>query len=179
MIDERRARDIELLDKIDRLERSTFEGRIWRVVREGRDVLQGGPIAARWDPGLFDALYTSQEKDGAITEIHFHLSRQPVFPSKIDFYVHQLSFKSKKLLRLPDAGALKSLGINFDKYGEIDYARSQEIADAAYFLGFDAILAPSARYNCSNIIIFTDRVDPADLGAIDYQVIDWESWRKR
>jgi RES domain-containing protein len=58
---DRRARDLELLDALDKQPRLAFEGTAWRLVREGRDPLQGHPAGARWDPGAFDVIYTSLE----------------------------------------------------------------------------------------------------------------------
>jgi len=61
-VGERRARDPDLLDLLDAHEGIAFRGDVWRIVREGRDVLQGYPAAARWDPGTFEVLYTSLER---------------------------------------------------------------------------------------------------------------------
>jgi hypothetical protein len=33
--------------------------------------------------------------------------------------------------------------------------RTQEIADSAYFLGFDGLIAPGARWACLNLVLFT------------------------
>jgi hypothetical protein len=62
----RRARDLELLDALDAKERVPFEGIVWRIVREGRDPLQGYPSGARWDPGTFDVIYTSMAREGSL-----------------------------------------------------------------------------------------------------------------
>ena len=87
---ERRARDIALLDALDAHKGVSFSGSVWRIVRRERDALQGYKSAARWDPGTFDVLYTSLAREGALEEIHFHLSRQPVFPSKIQSVLHEI-----------------------------------------------------------------------------------------
>src|SRR5712691_11506803 len=99
MNDGRKARDPELLDEIDKFARTVFEGRVWRVVRESRDVLQASPVRARWDPGTFDVLYSSLDREGALEEVYFHLSRQPVFPS-VRFKIHRIRAGAKKILRL-------------------------------------------------------------------------------
>ena len=58
--------------------------------------------------------------------------------------------------------------------------RTQEIADAAFFLGFDGLIAPSARWPCSNFVLFTDRIPPGllDLAKTSEAPIDWSDWRK-
>ncbi|MBX9797038.1 RES family NAD+ phosphorylase [Sphingomonas sp.] len=176
MVD-RRARDLELLDSLDRHQGVAFRGEVWRIVRAGRDVLQGYPAGARWDPGRFDVLYTALERDGALAEIHFHLTRQPVFPSKLQSVLHRLSVSTRRTLKLADLGAIAELGVSADAYQSLDYAATQAIGDAAYFLGFDGILAPSARWPCQNLILFTDRLGPGDLEVVDGEPVDWAAWR--
>jgi len=36
-----------------------------------------------------------------------------------------------------------------------EYSRTQEIADAAFFLGFEGLIAPSAQWTDLNLILFT------------------------
>src|SRR5271168_4163692 len=98
----RTPRDPALLDALDAFDRVRWTGETWRVVRRGRDPLQGSASGGRWDPTLFDVLYTSLEEDGAVAEVHFHLSRQPVFPSKIKYGLHRIRAKTSKTLRLKD-----------------------------------------------------------------------------
>lgn len=175
---ERRARDHELLDLIDSHDGISFEGDVWRIVRAERDVLQGYPAGARWDPGTFDVLYTSLAREGVLAEIHFHLSRQPVFPSKLRSVLHRLSVRTTRTLKIADLEALEGLGVSRETYPSLTYDRCQEIGDAAQFLGFDGILAPSARWSCQNLVLFVDRFDPDDLQLVESEPIDWQAWRE-
>lgn len=179
--DSRRARDLRLLDRVDAYPRRAHAGILWRVVREGRDPLQGGRAASRWCNGEFDVLYTCLERDGAIAEIHALLSLQPVFPSKIAFQVHRLSVSVQQSLHLTDLPSLAKLGVDVDRYREREYTQTQGIADAAYFLGFDGLLAPSARWPCTNAILFTDRIEPACLAleGTEPDSVDWLDWLRR
>ena len=147
-------------------------------MRQGRDPLQGHPSAGRWDPGTFDVLYTSMEPDGAIAEIHFHLSRQPVFPSRLAYRLHEIAVRTTKTLHFADLSALVRLGVDRTRYREILYDRAQAIGDAADFLGFDGLIAPNARWPCQNLVIFTDRLAPTDLEVLSAVAIDWTVWRK-
>lgn len=176
---ERKARDLELLDALDAHQGVSFEGDVWRIVREQRDVLQGYPSAGRWDPGAFDVLYASLEPDGALAEVYFHLSRQPVFPSKLRSVLHRISVRTQRTLKLADLSAVAALGVSIETFGNLDYARTQEIADAADFLGFDGIIAPSARWSCQNLVLFTDRFSPGDLIVAESSDVDWNDWRSR
>ena len=174
---ERRARDLDLLDALDAHAGVSFEGEVWRIVREERDVLQGYPAGARWDPGTFDVLYTSLQREGALEEIHFHLSRQPVFPSKVRSVLHRISVRTERTLELVDLAAVEKLGVSVEDYGKLCYGRTQEISDAAAFLGFDGILVPSARWSCQNLVIFCDRFAPEDLTVVESTPVDWNAWR--
>src|SRR6202140_3867195 len=135
----RKPRDPALLDALDAFDRVRYTGDTWRVVRHGRDPLQGNASGGRWDPTLFDVLYTSLAPDGAVAEVHFHLSRQPVFPSKIRYGLHRIRVRTAKTLRLPTLDAMVALGVDPPRYREILYEPTQTIGDAAYFLGFHSI----------------------------------------
>ena len=176
MANGRPVRDHLLLDAIDALERKPFTETVWRVVRDGRDPAQGHPSGGRWDPGTFDVLYTALEADGAIAEAHFHLSRQPVFPSKLTYRVHELSAAADQTLHLADMSALVRLGVEEVRYAEVLYQHTQEIGDAAYFLGFDGIVAPSARWDCLNAVLFTDRIAPDRINPLKSKKINWARW---
>jgi hypothetical protein len=178
MTEGRRPRDLALLDALDRLERVSLNQTVWRAVRQGRDPLIGSAAAGRWDPGVFDVLYTAFERDGAIAELHFHLLRQPVFPSKVQFTVNEIEVRTSSTLRFADLNELNPLGVDIDDYAKILHARTQEIGDAAAFLGFDGIVAPSARWQCFKLVIFSDRIGPADIELKQSSVIDFASWRR-
>ena len=177
MSDGRKARDLELLDAIDKLARTAFEGQVWRVVRESRDVLQASPVGARWDPGTFDVLYTSLDRDGALEEVYFHLSRQPVFPS-IPFQVHRIRAGGGKILRLEQMQLLQQLGVDVNNYAIMDYSRTQAIADVAFFLGFDGLIVPSARSQFLNFVLFADRIEVTDIEVEQSEPVDWKAWRR-
>lgn len=183
-----RARDSSLLDALERIEPVELKGAIWRVVREGRDVLTASAAGGRWDDGTFDVLYTSKAADGAAAEIHYHLSRgQPVFPSKIMHRLYQLRLATKRVLLLPDLNAIAKLGVEITRYGSLsynerqqEYPRTQEVAEAAHFLGFDAVVAPNARWECLNVILFADRIGPDECEiAHDHGTIDWKRWLEK
>lgn len=178
--DPRKARDLSLIDAIDAFRREPFAQVVWRVTRQGRDPLQPGRSPSRWCNGSYDVLYTSLERDGAIAEIHALFNSQPVFPSKIVPLVHRIAVRAIETLRLADLATLAALGVDTARYREREYIRTQEISDAAYFLGFDGLLAPSARWECLNFIAFTDRIPPDRLMLENGvpEPIDWQTWRK-
>ncbi len=175
----RKPRDPELLDALDVFNRVRHTGETWRVVRHGRDPLQGSASGGRWDPTLFDVLYTSLTPEGAVAEVHFHLSHHPVFPSKIRHHLHRMRVATARTLKLRNLDAMVPLGVDPARYREILYEPTQAIGDAAYFLGFDSIIAPNARWSCNNLILFSDQIAPANLEVIESSEVDWAEWRKK
>ncbi|HUG62263.1 MAG TPA: RES family NAD+ phosphorylase, partial [Methylomirabilota bacterium] len=120
MVYARRRRDSALIDAIEAHKPVQFEGVAWRVVREGRSPLACARAGGRWDDGTFDVLYTAQERDGALAEMYFHLSRgQPVFPSQVRYGLHELKVSMERALKLVDLEALKALGLDTTRYGQL------------------------------------------------------------
>lgn len=176
----RRGHDDRLLDALDELDGQPFDGIIWRVVREGRSVFDGSRGAGRWNPANLSVLYSAKEADGAIAEIHFHLNRgQPVFPSKMRHNLFELNITTDRTLILASMAELVALGVEEAKYARMLYSRTQEIADAAAFMGFDGILSPSARFNCEILVLFLDSFNLENIKSISKTRIDWVNWRAK
>lgn len=178
-MDRRRALDDRLLDLIGAIEGQPFEGTMWRVVRTGRDVLDCSRGSGRWNTSDMSVLYGAAKRDGAIAEIHFHLSRgQSVFPSRMRHDVFELTIKTQHALILADMEQLKRLGVDDSRYRELLYTRTQEIGAAAAFLGFDGLIVPSARWDCRNIVLFLNAINLEEVRQISVQPVDWKTWRQ-
>jgi RES domain-containing protein len=176
----RRRHDDRLLDALAEFDPEPFSGTMWRVVRAGRPPLDGSRGSGRWNPASLSVLYGAQEADGAMAEMHFHLSRgQSVFPSRMRHLLFELRIRTTGSLVLANMDTLARLGVVPARYGEILYDRTQEIADAAFFIGYDGIIAPSARWACQNIILFLDRIALDDIEEVGSSPIDWNTWRAR
>ncbi len=180
MAEGRRVHDDRLLDALDALQGQAFDGTVWRVVREGRPVLDGSRGAGRWNPSHLSVLYATKEPDGAIAEIYFHLSRgQSVFPSKMRHNLFELKVTTDRTLILAHMADLVALGVEPSKYPALLYPRTQEIAAAAAFMGFDGITSPSARFDCENIVLFLDSFNLENIEIVSETSIDWADWRAK
>ncbi len=184
MLGPRRARDVGLLDALDAFESQTLDHEAWRIARLGGDPVQGHKSGGRWDPpDGFDVLYTALDPKGAKAEIFFHLNRAPVFPSSLRFLLHRLRVRTEKTLSIADLETLKRFGVDTDRFSEVGYrdavSRTQEIGDAAHFIGYDSLLVLSARHAGQNLVVFTDRVDlNKDLEVMESREVDWEAYRR-
>lgn len=167
-----------ILDALEAINPEAFRGEVWRVTWRGRDPLRGSAAPGRWNPeGEFDVLYTSLERDGALAEIGYRLSLEPVWPSRLAHDIHKIAVHSERTLRFANLDALAPLGVEIARYRFFEYAATQAIAAAAHFLEFDGLIVPSARFNCANLVLFTERA-PA-LALIESQPVDWNKWRNR
>lgn len=177
----RRVHDRSVLDALEKLDPEPFDSDVWRVARRGRDPLRGSSASGRWGaPGELEVLYTSEQRDGALAEVGFRLSLEPVWPSLIQHQIHILAVRAERTLRLADMSELENLGVDISRYETFEYGVTQAIAAAAHFLEFDGLLVPSARFACSNLVLFTDRVSHSGhLQLVSSEDVDWPDWRKK
>lgn len=183
----RPARDQRLLDSLEAVPPEPFSDTAWRVVRDGRNPRQcsavGGRWDNRWDDRTFDVLYTSSNADGAIAEMYFHLRRgQPVFPSQVHYRLFELSITLWCCLHFASLADIAALGLRSETFGQMSYAerkqeypRTQEIAEAAHFIGRDGLIVPSARSEWPNIVVFCDPAGPGAAEVVrDHGLVDWD-----
>jgi hypothetical protein len=176
----RRVHDRAILDALEAMEPLRFDGEVWRITRKGRDPLRGSSAHGRWSPaGEFEVLYTSLMRDGALSEIGFRLSLEPVWPSRLEHEMHEIKAQSARTLHIADVAALSALGVDAERYESFDYQATQAIAAAAHFLEFDGLKVPSARAPCANLVLFLDRVAVGvSLQLRNSDPVDWASWRR-
>lgn len=173
-----RIHDRTLLDALEALPAERFDGTVWRTTFASRDPLAGNFAGGRWDPPEeFEVLYTSLEPDGSMAEAYYHLSRAPVF-SSATVRLTRIRATLDRILNLSDHKLLLPLGIEDPLASQLDYSKSQAIGAAAYFLEFQAMLVPSARWPCQNLVLFLDRLDLNHaLAAEEQKDINWPAWR--
>src|SRR6516162_4107639 len=109
----RPVHDRSILDALEAIDPEPFSGEIWRVTRKGRESLRGSTANGRWSPsgGDFEVLYTSLERDGALAEIGYRLSLEPVWPSRIEHELHLIEVKTKRTLRFAALESMAPLGV--------------------------------------------------------------------
>lgn len=176
-----RRHDRDVLDALEAMEPEPFRGAVWRVTGRGRDPLRGSTAPGRWSPaGEFEVLYTSLEREGALAEIGYRLSLEPVWPSRMQHDVHRIAVAAERILRFPDVRALVPFGVDPARYSSFDYTATQALAAAAHFLEFDGIMVPSARSPTLHLVMFLGNVLAEDALLVEEtQPVDWEAWRRK
>lgn len=173
--------NLALVDRLAALPTDRFEGTVYRATRTTADPLAASISGGRWapppdgDPGTY-ILYTSLEQNGAIAEIASFLASLTPVPGARAIKVSSISVSAARTLRLSEID-LADLGVDLDHYGERDYEITQKIGSALAFLELDGFLAPSARWNCDNFMIFPENHSLGERLAINYETtIEWRSW---
>jgi RES domain len=177
----RRVHDRAILDALDAIDPMPFEGEVWRVISKGRDPLRGSSTHGRWSPnGEFEVLYTSLVREGALAEVGYRLSSEPIWPSRLQHEIHRIEVRTEKTLHIADLAALQSLGVDISNYQGFDYGMTQAITSAAHFLMFDGMLVPSARADYANLVLFLDR--PSEHGHLvvrQSEPVNWAAWKEK
>lgn len=168
--------DPDLLDQLDALPREAFDGEVFRGTRQNLDPLASSYSGGRWMQRDGAAvLYTSLAREGALAEISFHWGQLNPRPTK-PVMLHTLRVVAHRTLKLVRAD-LATLGVAESAYGGVNMPRTQEIGAAVEFLGCDGLIAPCARWNCDNLILFPDRMGiDATLEIVHSEAVDWATW---
>ena len=173
--------DPALLDRLSVLRSERFEGEVSRATRANADPVAASISGGRWAPPPdgdtgHSVLYTSLARDGAIAEIASFLAQLTPMPGPRHIKVTRLAVSTARTIRLvrTDLGAL---GVDLARYGERDYDRTQKIGAGLVFLGFDGLIAPSARWSCENLMIFGDNHALNEkLESLDEELVEWRGW---
>ena len=174
-----RVHDREMLDILEKRDARTFVGDVWRTVRSGRDPMRGSTGNGRWGAaGEFEVLYTACNRDGALAEVGYRMSLEPIWPSKIHHDVHRVQVELDRVLDLTNFALLAQFGIREDSFEGHQYEAEQAISAAARFLEFQAILVPNARYSGNNLVVYPDLEGAlSGLTQLESEQVDWDAWR--
>lgn len=176
-----RVHDRELLDMLEQRDSAPFQDEVWRVVRTRRDPMRGSTANGRWGAaGEFEVLYTACDRDGALAEIGYRMSLEPIWPSNIHHEVHRVDVTLDRVLDLTDFKLLAQFGIHEESYEGHRYDTEQAVSAAARFLELQAILVPNARYMGNNLVVYPDLHGALNgLTLIEGESVDWNDWRAR
>lgn len=170
--------DQDLIDRLAAYAPVRFSDVVFRATRLGLNGLTPSLAGGRWVPkDVTPVLYTSTVSDGALAEISYHLSLLTPRPSK-PVHVHRIQTTTCATLRLLKADLIE-LGVDWGMYGSLNYDRCQKIGAAVAFLECDGLIAPSARWECENLMIFASNHGIEQRLEIESTTaVDWIRWAK-
>ncbi len=172
--------DPTLLAGLDALEGRRFRGDVWRVTWATRNPLAVSSSGGRWSPeGRFDVLYTSLQENGALAEAYHHLSRAPVMSSS-HMLLNRLSVSLENILEL-DVDRLVAFGMEDPRASRPTSNLGQSIGEAAFMLDYHGLIVPSARWDCSNLVVFLGHrsFDIDKYLSFEHATdVNWPAWRE-
>jgi RES domain-containing protein len=169
--------DPHTLEILAGLQTERLSTSVYRVLFTGRDPTIGSLAGGRWAPPQeIPVLYTSFDAEGALSEVYYHFSQQPVFPTA-PVTIHTMFVTTKNTARLTERALLDGLGLGRATLHGTDYAHCQRIGYAAHFLGLDGLVVPSARHDSNNLVLFLDKLD-SDPEVTESSPISWSEWKK-
>lgn len=149
--------DPDLLDAIERLGCEALDGvTLWRHMFNDNPPELSNTRGARWNPAGLAAIYTSEDRETAIAEGQHAIDMQPLRPRARRF-VYELRVSAQKVLRI-DSDDFASLGVDPTDLLSTEFAACQRVGAHAAFLGYDALIVPSARADGSNVVIFVNEL---------------------
>lgn len=182
-----RPHDPVLLEALAALPEEIFDGDAFRVTGRSAEPLAFSTNGGRWAPPStylsVPILYTSLTREAALAEVASYLALLSPEPARL-VVLHQLRVTARRVIHLSGA-QLERLGVDTAAYPDRSYARpgqappsrSQEVGAALSFLGFDGLIAPSARWPGENLMLFGDNHGlDCELEAVEREEVDWRTW---
>lgn len=169
--------DRNLLARVDALQPTALSTGAFRHVAKDRHPLSGAGArlqGGRWNPPeSFSTLYLALAQATVVAEFYRMAERQGRAPE--DFLPRQMHRYDVTLaaaldLRVPVAQ--DSLDLTPEALRALDARRCQEIGAAAHYLGFEAIVAPSATGNGTVLAVFFESLR-AESNVISVEDEDW------
>jgi len=168
-------RDPGLLEQLEDCPQGTLEGVTNRVVWADRSPVQGSNgKRGRWNSpdGDFEILNTSLLAEGADAEFESFWSLFEQRPDRKALN-WKLKVRLKRVVELSFED-LERLGVRQADYQDRNYSRTQEISDGLNYLGCDGLIVPSARYDCKNLIIYTQNLDKDSfVDEVEWKEFQW------
>jgi RES domain-containing protein len=153
----------ELIEAVDRLPRSPVAANVIRHIAPGYLPLSGDGArihGGRWNPpDSFAVLYTTFDRPTMIAELERAARRQGLLAA--DFLPRDevaYSVELQRVLDLEDPSHLHAVGLDPARLVSPDWAPCQAVGDAAHYVGFEGIQAPSATGAGTTLAIFLDRL---------------------
>lgn len=154
--------DPSFLDAIERLVIHNWEGFVWRVTVGDTPVMRTNTYGARWNPPDVEALYTSLDKEAALAELNYLLSKQPI-PVLAVRKVTRIHARLERVVNLSTEENVRAIGYQQEDFLRESITITQHVGGAIAWLGIPGLLTRSARYGANNLVMFRLNLSPTDV----------------
>lgn len=155
-----RTFDPRFLDFLEGRVREQWPREVWRIVLGTTDPLRPNERGARWNPPGVEALYCSLELETARAEIDNLIARQSI-PIRRRREV-RLKVDLRGVVDLSDPTGIEEFGVMEPDISGGEHTGTQMVGRAVAWLGYGGLLVRSVRYDGTNLVVFTNRMDPGD-----------------
>ena len=145
------ALDEDLVQRVDDLGSTAWSGTTYRYTTPKRDPLSGTGarlFGGRWNPrGAFAAIYLARSVAACLAELErsAELTSIPVSDAlRAGRTLHTLQVRDVAVLDLTSEDNQSAIGLGVDDIADDDWTACQAVGQAADFLGYQGVLAPSA-----------------------------------
>ena len=164
--------DPRIAETLARLPEGQYEGDVWKHTLPGQPPTTANTRGARWNPPEAPAVYVAMERGTALAEGQYLVALQPQ-PIRGIRHIHRGTVKLSRVLDLRDRATLQALGLSDAELRSYDHTACQRVGGTAEWLGIEALIVPSARFDGANLVIF-ERRSGADfeLRVIESEALD-------
>jgi RES domain-containing protein len=139
----------DVLRRIDSLGIELWSGTAFRHTSPGRDPFSGEGarlFGGRWNSrDLASTIYLAFPRLACIREFERMASRQPGGVEAFrDRAIHEIGVRGARVLDVRTEDALNLVGLKPTDISSADMSNCQRVGDAAFYLGLQGVLAPSA-----------------------------------
>lgn len=166
--------DEDVVQRVNDLGPTTWFGTTYRFTSRGRDPRSGAGArlnGGRWNPrGAFAAVYLAQPLHACLAEFvrQCDITGLPAaarISQGVEF--HTVIATGLSVLDLRMTASLDQVGLSVDDIADDDWTACQAVGQAAYFLGHDGLIAPSATGQGLVIAVFESRLAHGQLTVDD------------
>lgn len=153
--------DPRIAEALWKLPTTSVPDRVWKHSFGSQTPTAPNTKGARWNPRGVPVVYLAVERETALAEGRHLMAQQPQAIWK-QRQIQELEVAGlTNVLDLRDRGILRRLGVSETQLRSTDFGACQLIGGTAEWLGYDAMLVPSARADGTNLVIFERRTGEA------------------